>query len=254
MSVRSTSARCNCREAEQADAESLRKLFDLLPDVYFFAKDVDGHFIMANRLFADLCGVDHVEHVLGKTDWDFFTSDRASLYIQDDRRVMETHTPMINRIEPSPSPQGGTSLVITSKVARLDSEGRCIGIAGIARDLSRTEASLVDCSRFERSIAHVEQHYGESLPVAELARIEGMSVSCFERNFKKAFQTTPTSYIKQIRIRHAARLLVHSNLPITEIALSCGFYDNSHFTNHFKRALGLTPIHYRQTHKIDLSS
>jgi len=231
----------------QPDVDGLRKLFDLLPDVYFFVKDVEGRFVMANHLFVELCGVDSEEDVLSRTDWDLFPADRASLYVQDDRRVIETRAPMTNRIEPAPS--GGPSLVITSKVPMLDSDGHCTGVAGVARDLSRTEASLLNYSRFEKAIGQIDRHYGEVLRIADLAKMEGMSVSCFERQFKKAFQTTPMSYIKQIRIRHAARLLVHSSLPITEIALTCGFYDHSHFTNHFRKALGLTPIRYRKTHQ-----
>ncbi len=240
---------CACFEADSPEMKSLLLLFDLLPDVYFFAKDADGRFIMANRLFAELCGVKEVSDVLGKTDWDFFSSERAALYVQDDRQVMRSHTPMINRIEPLPSTPGMASLVITSKVPIMEGT-LCKGIAGIARDLNRSEVALNRCSRFEKSIAHIEQHYAGVLHVTDLARIEGMSVSGFERLFKKTFQITPVSHIKQIRIRHAARLLMNSNLTITEVAMACGFYDNSHFTNNFRRAVGLTPTRYRKTHQL----
>jgi PAS domain S-box-containing protein len=241
-----------CFDADSSKAKSLQQLFDLLPDVYFFAKDTEGRFIMANRLFAELCGAKEVKEVLGKTDWDFFPADRASLYVQDDRRVMGSHVPMINRIEPSPSSRGSASLVITSKVPIAEG-GHCKGIAGIARDLNRSEASLTRCSRFEKAIAHIERHYGEVLHIADLARLEGMSVSSFERLFKKAFQITPVSHIKEIRIRHAARLLMDRHLTITEVALACGFYDNSHFTRNFQRAVGLTPTQYRKTHPMEPS-
>ena len=229
--------------------ESLLPLFDCLPDVYFFAKDRDGRFIMANQLFAEWCGVTAAAEIMGKTDWDFFPPERASLYVQDDRRVMATRAALVNRVEPSPSPREGTRLIITSKVALVDASGAITGVAGIARELNRAELSLRAASDFQRAALYIEERYGEPISIPQLARLEGMSVSRFERRFKEAFQLTPTAYIHHIRIRHACRLLVNSRQSVADIALACGFYDHSHFIRHFRKALGITPLRYRREHQ-----
>lgn len=237
------------RRAKTPGAEALLPLFECLPDIYFFAKDYEGRFTMANKLFAGLCGVATPADVIGKNDWDFFPPERASLYVQDDRRVMATRTALLNRVEPSPSPRNHSRLIITSKVALLNEEGEVVGMAGIARDLNRAELSTRAVADFQRAAFYIEQHYGESISIRELARMEGMSVSRFERHFKDVFQMTPSAYIHQIRIRHACRLLVNTRQSIADIALGCGFYDHSHFIRHFRQALGITPLRYRREHQ-----
>ena len=229
--------------------ESLLQLFECLPGVYFFAKDHEGRFIMANQLFAELCGVATPADVMGKTDWDFFPPERASLYVQDDRRVMATRTALVNRVEPSPSLREGTRLIITSKVALVDLSGRIGGVAGLARDLNPAELSLRATADFQRAALYIEEHYGDPISVPQLAAMEGMSVSRFERRFKEAFQLTPTAYLHHIRIRHACRLLVNGRQSVADIALACGFYDHSHFIRHFRKALGITPLRYRREHQ-----
>jgi transcriptional regulator GlxA family with amidase domain len=59
-------------------------------------------------------------------------------------------------------------------------------------------------------------------------------------------QTTPLAFIIGRRLEHARSLLAHSNLPLVEIALACGFSSQSHFGNSFKKAFDLTPAQYRE--------
>lgn len=231
------------------NVKALRSLFDLLPDVYYFVKDRQGRFVTANGPFAELCGVSKPADMVGQTDWDFFPPDRASLYVQDDRRVITTGQPMLHRVEPAPKALLGRRFVVTSKIPLFDARQRVVGLAGIARDLNRSEQALRSFEAFERTVAYIEAHYHEPVTIPQLARLEGMSTSRFERHFKRTFQTTPIDYITQIRIRHASRLLVTTTTPIVEIALQCGFYDHSHFTRHFKKALGVSPLRYRKTHE-----
>ncbi len=229
--------------------QDFRQLFEYLPDVYFFAKNREGRFIMANRLFAELCGVANESCLLGKTDRDFFPASRSSRYTRDDRQVMQTGQPLVNRVEPSPAPQGGTSLVLTTKVPLRDENGQIAGIAGITRDLSRAKLSLQAFDFFHKSLSHIDQHFREALEIPELARLEGMSVSQFERRFKQLFQMTPVAYILHARIRHACDQLIHTQRSMVDIALDCGFYDHSHFTRQFRRAMGVPPLRYRKTHQ-----
>jgi transcriptional regulator GlxA family with amidase domain len=89
-------------------------------------------------------------------------------------------------------------------------------------------------------------NYAEPPSVAELAVKVSLSVSQFERQFKKKFQTTPLKYIARIRIEAACRLLVSTDQSLSAIALQTGFYDQSHFTNQFVRLKGMTPSLYRK--------
>jgi transcriptional regulator GlxA family with amidase domain len=73
-----------------------------------------------------------------------------------------------------------------------------------------------------------------------------LSVSQFDRQFKRKFQTTPLKYLTKIRVDAACHQLASTDLPIATIALQTGFYDQSHFTHQFVRYKGTTPFRYRK--------
>ncbi|MEM9487494.1 MAG: helix-turn-helix domain-containing protein, partial [Myxococcota bacterium] len=54
-------------------------------------------------------------------------------------------------------------------------------------------------------------------------------------------------YVRRLQVENAARQLVESPKSISAIAIDCGFCDQSHLTNAFKRVLGTTPASYRRT-------
>ena len=63
----------------------LKSLYEYMPDIYFFAKNRNEKFVMANQIFVNQCGAEHEQDIIGKTDHDFFPKDRADSYIQDDQ-------------------------------------------------------------------------------------------------------------------------------------------------------------------------
>jgi len=76
-------------------------------------------------------------------------------------------------------------------------------------------------------------------------------VSQFNRQFKKKFHTTPRSYLTSVRMNAACHLLVSSDLPISDIALQTGFYDQSHFSNQFLRHRDMSPSQYRRKYSAE---
>ena len=73
-----------------------------------------------------------------------------------------------------------------------------------------------------------------------------MSPYHFLRLFKESMGLTPYRYVIERRVERARELLRRSSLPISEVALSCGFTDQSHLSWHFKRLVGLTPKAFRE--------
>ncbi|MES9995916.1 helix-turn-helix domain-containing protein [Desulfovibrio aminophilus] len=78
----------------------------------------------------------------------------------------------------------------------------------------------------------------------DLARAAGLSAYHLLRVFKKAVGVTPHAWLTQLRVERARHLLLRGVSP-AEAALSTGFYDQSHFTNTFRRFMGVTPRRYR---------
>lgn len=100
-----------------------------------------------------------------------------------------------------------------------------------------------------RAQHYMEQHYAEPITVAKLAELGYVSTSNFNRRFKKETGLTPIEYLIEIRIKHAKTLLRRKNLPITEIAMRCGFGSSAHFSACFQSRLGVTPTEYRNKFK-----
>ena len=91
----------------------------------------------------------------------------------------------------------------------------------------------------------VEAHLSESMDLAELAAIAGLSVYHFARAFKQTAGVTPHHYLVHRRIERAQEMLARSGLPLSEIALAVGFSDQSHLARHFRQTLGVTPGQFR---------
>jgi transcriptional regulator of acetoin/glycerol metabolism/AraC-like DNA-binding protein len=92
---------------------------------------------------------------------------------------------------------------------------------------------------------HVEAHLSESMDLAELAAIAGLSVYHFARAFKQSAGVTPHHYLVYRRIERAQEMLARSKLPLSGIALATGFSDQSHLARHFRQMLGMTPGQFR---------
>lgn len=226
--------------------DALRQLFQHLPDVYFFAKDINGRFIMANSTFVEKCRARIESEIIGKTDHDFFPHDRADIYIKDDHYVMSTGQSIINKVELAPEPDNSMNWFITSKVPLRAHDGRIIGLAGIARDLSKAITSLTPYSEMSNVLKYIDEHFADEIEIHILAEMMHLSVSQFERKFKKTFQLSPVKHITNVRINAAKQLLSTTNKKVSSIAQDTGFYDHSHLTREFIRHTGMTPTQYRK--------
>jgi AraC family transcriptional regulator len=86
--------------------------------------------------------------------------------------------------------------------------------------------------------------------VEQVARECHMSVSQFGRTFKKTTGLTPHRWLLQQRVQRAQDLLLRSALPLAEIALDCGFSEQSHFTRTFTRLVGTSPGQWRRQRRV----
>jgi hypothetical protein len=86
---------------------------------------------MHNRRSCEYCHVNHERETLGKTDYDFFSKERAALYVQGDQEVMRNGKPIINAI--APAPENSDQMIVYSKVPVYGKNRKIIGVAGIHR-------------------------------------------------------------------------------------------------------------------------
>jgi AraC family transcriptional regulator len=81
--------------------------------------------------------------------------------------------------------------------------------------------------------------------LSELATLVGHHPAHLARSFRNQFGCTVGEYVRQLRADEAMKLLQQTDRPIADIAVSLGFYDQSHFTHFFQLQTGMTPKAFR---------
>jgi AraC family transcriptional regulator len=99
-----------------------------------------------------------------------------------------------------------------------------------------------------RATDHMQARIGERVSLDELAELVGLSVFHFCRTFKVSTGLTPQRWLQNERMTVARRLLSMTEKSVNEIAASVGYESHSHFSRMFRRAVGASPRHFRNTH------
>lgn len=92
----------------------------------------------------------------------------------------------------------------------------------------------------------MQARLGSPLTIKEIARACEVTPSHFARAFRCTFGRAPYRYLTDLRIAEAKRQMMDTDLSLTDIALMCGFTDQSHFTRVFRRLVGKSPGLWRQ--------
>lgn len=99
--------------------------------------------------------------------------------------------------------------------------------------------------QLKQALEVIETHFDRDITLEELSRAAGMSSKYFCRFFRAMTHRTPIEYLNYYRLERACYLLTSTDLPVTRIAMDCGFNDLSYFIRSFKKQKGVTPKKYR---------
>src|ERR1700744_5926920 len=119
---------------------------------------------------------------------------------------------------------------------------------GITRQAGSPRSGLA-AWQIRRADEFIEPHLGGDLSVADLAGECGLSASYFARAFRLATGTPPHQWLIKRRIERAKRLLREGSLDLAQIAVACGFADQSHLSRTFARHEGHTPGKWRRVRR-----
>lgn len=119
----------------------------------------------------------------------------------------------------------------------------------VGRVLAHGETGAIESKRvvhrggIERALEFLHAHFAEPVSLDELAKVAGLSRYRLAHVFREATGVPPHTYLLALRISRA-RTLLRRGMKSMQVALAVGFTDQSHFTRHFQRAVGLTPARY----------
>ncbi len=131
----------------QRERRLLRSLMDNLPDAIFIT-DAAGRYAIDNAAHQRLLCVNNGQDVIGKTIFDFFSTEQAARYDADDRRVLATGQPLIDREEQLTDRAGNRRWMSLTKVPLPGDGGAVAGLVGICRDITELKQAEEERDRF----------------------------------------------------------------------------------------------------------
>ncbi|MBL4838786.1 MAG: helix-turn-helix domain-containing protein [Kordiimonadaceae bacterium] len=215
-----------------------------------FVKDTHCTLMNSNQLFAEHFGFETVEDVKGKTDFDLFPRELATHYRKDDLEVINSSESKLNIIELFPNHMGEMHWIICNKVPIVDSLGIVTGLCGACQKLEDASVDLKPYRELSAALVYLKDNYTRKISNVEMAQIAGLSVRQFEKRFKKLFTTSAHQYILKLRVLKSCDMIVSGDGSISDIAHKLGFYDQSAFTSHFRKQIGITPLAYLKKHSL----
>lgn len=143
-------------------------------------------------------------------------------------------------------------LTNTTGLGRIISLLEILHIMSTSRDLRaicstgyQPVAAQLDVERLRRACEYITEHCHEELTRDSVADLIHMSASGFSRFFKSHTGMTFQEFVSDVRISRACELLASTSMPVTEVALECGFGELTTFNRTFKRFRDTTPTKYR---------
>ena len=210
------------REAFLADIATplfFEAIFDHMPDVVFSVKDRDGRYVSISQACADRCGLQHKTDAIGRTAHDLFPAHMAKRYELQDEALFRSGRPVLDNLDLTLFKDRQPGWCLTHKTPILNAAGEVIGLACLSKDLQEPSRTGGVDGRLAQAVDLIQANYAQVLRVEEVAAVAGVS---------------------------EAQRLTSGAEAITDIAISCGFFDQSALTRHFRQITGLTPGQYRK--------
>lgn len=150
-----------------------------------------------------------------------------------------------------PGAFAGLAASVAGELTRNDAASP-VAVEGMLLELVARMARLSDVrgsSRprwLARADSLIRETYRSRLTVCGIAGEVGVHPTTLARAYRREFDCTIAARIRQLRLDYAARELAASDTRLADIALDAGFYDQSHFSNAFRRHFGVAPGRFRR--------
>lgn len=226
--------------------ETVDRIFRVIPDIVYCVKDVERVYRSVNPAFAERLGLKSEAQVIGRRAEELFPETLAEVYRKQDEAVLQRGGEVVDRLELITNRDGSLGWYLASKFPLTDEAGVVTGLVSISRDLQSPSVGDLKMAGLRKVVDWVHDHLDEEIKVPDLAKIAGMNGSQLERRMKRIFKLSVGQYVRKLRVDRAAVLLRDTDLGITEIALQCGYSEQSSLTRQFKAAVGCPPGEFRR--------
>ncbi len=251
---------------------TVAEVADLAPDVVVVCGGLDGHRHVDRRVSKWLRDLDRRGAITSAVSTGVWSLAHAGLLDGrrcavhwDDIPTFQDRFPLVD-VQREIFAQDGRRMTCSGGVAVVDmmlhlialQHGRTIGdeVADLmihARSRTGTDKQrrsedmgVATVGAARRAVALMEEHIEAVLPIEEVAARTGQSTRQLERLFTRVFGMSPKRHYDLIRLTRAQKLIAATTLPITEIAIRCGYRSPTQFSSRFKTAFGTSPSDMRR--------
>ena len=161
-SMRYAIERKRAEEALAKERDLLHTLLNNLPDRIYF-KDEKSRFIRISKAVAEQFKLKSFKEGIGKTDFDFFAPEHASVALKDEQEIMRTGESILGKVEKEILPDGSVTWAFTSKFPLKDKRGRIVGNFGISRDITEQKRAEEKLQQANAELALKQEQLQEAL-------------------------------------------------------------------------------------------
>ncbi|MBV8390120.1 MAG: helix-turn-helix transcriptional regulator [Mucilaginibacter sp.] len=104
----------------------------------------------------------------------------------------------------------------------------------------------VESGRMNKVLDYVYTNFRKEIRIGDVAEIVAMADNSFIRYFSQRIRQSFTSFVNEVRLNHATKLLIETQESVLNISLECGFNNLSHFNRQFKKIYQQGPLAYRK--------
>jgi len=221
------------------------ELFDRIADTVFFIKDHEARYVTVNETLARRCGFADSGALIGRRPSEVFAAPLGERFEAQDLKVIAEGLSVRAKMELHLYPGGDEGWCLTWKEPLIDARGVIRGLIGISRDAPALSGPAPVSAALSATLAYIDDHLGEPLRIPEVAARAGLSPFQFDQRIRALFGLSAGQYLSRMRIDRACDRLKHTDAPLSELALECGYADQAAFTRQFHKSVGLTPGAYR---------
>ncbi len=222
-------------------------LFDCLPDIVFFIKDVRGRYLAVNHTLVLRCGLLDKSELLGRTPTEVLGQHLATGYEAQDQAVIATGQAISKKLELHQYANQKVGWCLTNKFPFLDDSGVVLGLVGVSQDLRLPNLSSDDFQHVADAVRYAEDHIADAPTIDDLSAIASMSRYRLDKRLRRVFGLSAGQWMLKLRIDFAQQQLSNSDLAIAAVAQNSGYADQSAFTRQFRLTTGMSPSDFRRS-------
>ena len=220
-------------------------LFDAISDTVYFLKDRAGRYAAVNQTLAERTGRNRKDELIGLTAEEAFTGPLGRRFGVQDRALLAGGRPLRGELELHLYSERREGWCLTWKEPLFGKKGEVVGLVGLSRDIQQVHFAPDEAETLSATIQYAQDHLDEPLRVPDLAARAKLSPFQFDQRIRLMFGHSAGQYLTRLRIDRACGFLRRGDAPISQIALDCGYADQTAFTRQFRKVVGLSPAQYR---------